>query len=56
MARMQTPAIDVTVPGPQVIDIGQMETKDAKKYRVRWYSGMAVGALRAVACLDGVLE
>lgn len=56
MARMQTPAIDVTVPGPQVIDLGQMETKDAKKYRVRWYSGMAVGALRAVACLDGVLE
>jgi len=56
MARVKTPAVDVRVPGPQVLDLGQMESKDARKYRVRWYSGMAVGALRAVACLDGVLE
>jgi hypothetical protein len=46
----------IMVPGPQVIEIGPMETKDAKKYRVRFYAGLQVGALRGISCLDGVLE
>ncbi len=44
----------VLLPGPNVIQVGQMETKDAQKWRVRWYSAIAVYSLRGVACLDGV--
>ncbi len=42
------------LPGPNVIQVGQMESKDAQKWRVRWYSALAVYSLRGVACLDGV--
>ncbi len=42
------------LPGPNVIQVGPMETKDAQKWRVRWYSAIATYSLRGVACLDGV--
>ena len=44
----------ILLPGPSVIQIGPMETKDAQKWRVRWYSAIATYSLRGVACLDGV--
>lgn len=46
----------IMIPGPQVTTLGPMESKDANKYRVKFYAGLKVGAIRAVACLDGVLE
>ncbi len=42
------------LPGPNVLQVGPMESKDAQKWRVRWYSSLAVFSLRGVACLDGV--
>jgi hypothetical protein len=42
------------LPGPRVVSVGHMETKDAQKWRVRWYSALAVYSLRGIACLDGV--
>ncbi|MCL4505032.1 MAG: hypothetical protein M1434_10300 [Chloroflexi bacterium] len=42
------------LPGPQVVQIGAMESKDASKWRVRWYSAVAAYSLRGIACLDGV--
>jgi hypothetical protein len=31
-----------------------METVDANKWRVRWYTSIAAYSLRGIACLDGV--
>ncbi len=42
------------LPGPQVVSIGAMESKDASKWRVRWYAAVAAYSLRGLACLDGV--
>ena len=44
----------IRLPGPQVVQIGPMETVDAIKWRVRWYSAIAAYSLRGIACLDGV--
>jgi hypothetical protein len=44
----------ILLPGPNVIQVGPMETKDAQMWRVRWYSAIAAYSLRGVACLDGV--
>jgi hypothetical protein len=45
---------NVLLPGPNVIQVGPMETKDAQKWRVRWYSAIAAYSTRGIACLDGV--
>lgn len=37
----------IRLPGPQVIDLGPSETKDAKRYRVRWYTAIALYSTRA---------
>ena len=42
------------LPGPQVVQIGPMETVDANKWRVRWYTAIAAYSNRGIACLDGV--
>ncbi|HEY3289319.1 MAG TPA: hypothetical protein VGK87_04250 [Anaerolineae bacterium] len=42
------------LPGPQVVPVGPMETVDANKWRVRWYTSIAAYSLRGIACLDGV--
>ena len=44
----------ILLPGPQVVPIGPMETVDANKWRVRWYTAIAAYSLRGIACLDGV--
>ena len=44
----------VLLPGPQVVQVGPMESKDAQKWRVRWYSAIAAYSTRGIACLDGV--
>jgi len=44
----------LTLPGPQLVDLGPSETTDAKRYRVRWYVAIALYSTRAAACLDGV--
>ncbi len=44
----------ILLPGPQVVQVGPMETKDANKWRVRWYSAIAAYSLRGIAALDGV--
>jgi hypothetical protein len=46
----------LTLPGPQVIDLGPSETVDARRYRVRWYAALALYSTRAAACLDGVQD
>jgi hypothetical protein len=43
----------ILLPGPAIVPIGPMESKDAQKFRVRWYAALAVYSLRGVACLDG---
>jgi hypothetical protein len=40
--------------GVQTIDVGQLETKDAMRLRVRWYVGMALLRDTAAARMDGV--
>lgn len=44
----------IALPGPQVIELGQSETTDARRYRVRWYTAIALYATKGAAVLDGV--
>lgn len=44
----------VALPGPQVLELGPSETVDARRYRVRWYTAIALYATKGAACLDGV--
>jgi hypothetical protein len=40
--------------GIEAIDVGNLETKDASRVRIRWYVGMALLRDSAVARIDGV--
>lgn len=40
--------------GPEVIDVGQLETKDAERVRIRWYCGLALLSELAAARLRGI--
>jgi hypothetical protein len=40
--------------GVSVVDIGELETKDAFRYRIRWYVGLAFFHALAFARLDGI--
>jgi hypothetical protein len=40
--------------GLQVEDVGALETKDARRWRVKMYCGLALGATLGVARLDGI--
>ncbi|MCC6179474.1 MAG: phage major capsid protein [Chloroflexi bacterium] len=46
--------VGLTNGGVQAIDVGQLETKDASRVRVRWYVGLAVLRDSAVARMNGV--
>ena len=41
--------------GIQVEAIGELETKDATRFRIKWYAGMAVFSELGVARLEGIL-
>jgi len=34
----------------------KLETKDASRTRIRWYVGVALYTVQAVACIDGVTD
>lgn len=38
----------------EVIDLGQLESKDAQRVRIRWYASMAIGRESAIARLKGI--
>lgn len=41
--------------GVEIIDKGDLETKDARRYRVRWYPGIMLQNIRSCAKVDGIL-
>jgi hypothetical protein len=41
--------------GVEAIDVGQLESKDASRVRIRWYVGLALLRDSAIARLEGVL-
>jgi hypothetical protein len=47
--------VGLTNGGVEAIDVGQLETKDASRVRVRWYVGLALLRDSAIARLKGVL-
>lgn len=47
----------LTAPGGvQIVPIGEMETKDAVRYRIRWYVSLALFSTRKAAALIGVQD
>jgi hypothetical protein len=38
----------------QVEDVGALETKDARRWRVKWYVALALFSTLALARLDGI--
>jgi hypothetical protein len=46
--------VGLTNGGVEVIDVGQLESKDAARVRVRWYVGLALLRDSAVARMNGV--
>ena len=46
--------VGLTNGGLEVIDVGQLESKDASRVRVRWYVGLALLRDTAVARMNGV--
>jgi hypothetical protein len=46
--------VGLTNGGVEVIDLGQLESKDGSRVRVRWYVGMAVLRDSAVARMNGI--
>jgi hypothetical protein len=40
--------------GVQVEDVGQLETKDARRWRCKWYVGLALFSTLSLARLDGI--
>lgn len=42
--------------GPlEVVDLGNLETKDAMRYRIKWYTGLKFENLRSSAKVDGII-
>ena len=41
--------------GLQVVDVGDLETKDASRWRIKWYAGLAAYSLLGVSRLKGIL-
>lgn len=39
----------------EVADLGELETKDARRYRIKWYPGIKFENLRSCAKVDGIL-
>ena len=42
--------------GLDIINIGQLETKDAKRHRIRWYVGLAAMRVCSMALIDGITD
>jgi HK97 family phage major capsid protein len=42
-------------PGIQVVEVGDLETKDATRHRIKWYAGMAVFSMLGIARVRGIL-
>jgi hypothetical protein len=40
--------------GIQVENVGQLETKDARRWRCKWYVGLALFSTLAIARVDGI--
>ncbi len=40
--------------GIDIEEIGELETKDATRHRIKWYAGLAVFSELAVARLGGI--
>jgi len=40
--------------GIQVEDVGALETKDARRWRCKWYVAIALMSALCISCLDGV--
>ncbi len=40
--------------GIQVENVGALETKDARRWRCKWYVALALFSTLAIACLDGI--
>jgi hypothetical protein len=41
--------------GVETIEIGDLETKDASRYRIRWYCGLKFEKIRSCAKVDGII-
>jgi hypothetical protein len=41
--------------GIQLVEVGDLETKDATRWRVKWYAGLAAFSLHGIARIRGVL-
>jgi hypothetical protein len=41
--------------GIQVEQVGELETKDATRWRIKWYTGLAVFSMLGVARIKGIL-
>ena len=41
--------------GIQIEDVGELETKDATRWRVKWYSGLAIFSQLGMARIKGIL-
>jgi hypothetical protein len=41
--------------GIQIEEVGELETKDATRWRLKWYAGMSVMSLLGVARVKGIL-
>ena len=46
--------LGLTNGGVEVVDVGQLESKDATRVRVRWYVGLALLRDSAIARLEGI--
>ena len=41
--------------GIQIEQVGELETKDATRWRIKWYAGMSVMSMLGVARVKGIL-
>lgn len=41
--------------GIQVVEVGDLETKDANRWRIKWYASAAVFSMLGVARIRGIL-
>jgi hypothetical protein len=46
--------VGLTNGGVEVIDVGQLESKDGSRVRIRWYVGLALLRDSAIARMNGV--
>lgn len=42
--------------GLETVDVGQLESKDSSRYRIKWYCGLKFENLRSCAKVDGIVS